>query len=276
MKPAKPVALIAWGNLTDSPLTPLLRLSGRLGPVKSASFRVASRVANIIREGHPVKYYADLDKCHLILVSVPDVDIPRVITELATSEINWPGKAIVLYNTWLGSDEMQELSARGAAVGSISPIPGFEDSRYLVEGDRMAIRESRRLLEQCQRRILDIEGRLKPLYLAWLTCTGSLLFGLLLAAAESLRHAGVTSALSALMLEKQMGKTLRSYLKAGRQACPDFRELPKILRALAAADPELALYVEQSSGLAARLLEKAGKKPPKADSEPRPEGAVTQ
>ena len=265
MKPAKPVALIASGNQTDSPMARLLRLSGRLGPIKSPSYRVASRIANIIRGGHPVKYYADLEECHLILVSVPDADIPKLVTELASSEINWPGKAIVLCSTWLGSDEMEELSARGAAVGSISPIPGFEESRYLVEGDRMAIRESRRLLEESGRRIIDIEGRLKPLYLASLTCTGSLLFGLLLAAAESLRHAGITSAFSAMMLEKQLGRSLRGYLKAGRKGCPELREMPKILRALAAADPELLQYVEQSSGMVARLLERAGKGGPTGD-----------
>jgi hypothetical protein len=123
----------------------------------------------------------------------------------------------------------------------------------------MAIRESRRLLEDSGRRIVDVEGRLKPLYLASLTCTGSLLFGLLLAAAESLRHAGITSAFSAMMLEKQLSKTVRSYLKAGRKGCPELRELPKILRALEAADPELVHYLEQSSGMAIRLLERAGK-----------------
>ena len=67
MKKAQSVGLIGTGSLTDSPLTRFWWLSERLGPVKSASYRVASRIANMLQAGRPVKDYAEFETCELIL-----------------------------------------------------------------------------------------------------------------------------------------------------------------------------------------------------------------
>jgi predicted short-subunit dehydrogenase-like oxidoreductase (DUF2520 family) len=256
MKRAKSVGLIGAGSLTDSPLTRFWRLSERLGPVKSASYRLASRIANMLRAGHPVKDYAEFEACVLILVCVPEENISLVVSEMLSAEISWRGKAVLLCSTWLDSGALRDLSARGASVGSISPIPGFDDHRYLVEGDPLAIRESKRLVEYRERRVIAIERSLKPFYLVALTCTGGLLFALLRAAFESLQHAGIPPGLSATLLERQITRTLRAFLKGGRRAYPQPRELPRQLRALSASSPELAHYFEQSCRLASRLMEK--------------------
>ncbi len=174
MKKAQSVGLIGTGRLTDSPLTRFWWLSERLGPVKSASYRLASRIANMLQAGHPVKDYAEFESCVLILVCVPEENISQVVSEMLSSGISWRGKAVVLCSTWLDSGALRDLSTHGASVGSISPIPGFDDQRYLVEGDTLAIRESKRLVEHRDRRVLAIERPLKPYYLAALTCTGQL------------------------------------------------------------------------------------------------------
>jgi predicted short-subunit dehydrogenase-like oxidoreductase (DUF2520 family) len=255
MKKAKSLGLIGAGSLTDSSLTRLWWLPERLGPVKSASYRVASRIANMLKAGHPVRDYAEFETCALILVCVPEGDLPRVVSEMLSSEISWRGKAVVLCSTWLDSGALRDLSAHGASVGSFSPIPGFDDQRYLVEGDALAIRESRRLVEHRGCRVVAIERPLKPFYLAAFTCTGSLLFALLHAAFEALRHSGVSPGVSATLLERQITRTLRSFLKGGRRAYPEPRELPRQLRALSAASPELGHYFEQSCRLASRLMD---------------------
>jgi predicted short-subunit dehydrogenase-like oxidoreductase (DUF2520 family) len=256
MKKAQSVGLMGTGNLTDSPLTRFWWLSERLGPVKSASYRVASRIANMLQAGHPVKDYAEFESCDLILVCVPEETVSQVVSEMVSSGISWKGKAVVLCSTWLDSGELRDLSARGASVGSISPIPGFDDERYLVEGDPLAIRLSRSLVEYRERRAVAIERPLKPFYLAALTSTGTLLFALLRVAFESLQHASVPPGLSATLLERQITRTLRSFLKGGRRAYPEPRELPTQLRALSGANPELAHYLEQSCRLASRLMGK--------------------
>ncbi|HTR35932.1 MAG TPA: hypothetical protein VMH80_08535 [Bryobacteraceae bacterium] len=254
MKKPASAGLIAAGNLTDSPLTRFHRLSEFLGPVKSPSYRLASRITNILRAGRPVKDYADLELCSLILIAVPANHIAHLVLELLASGIAWRGKCVVLLSDWQGSGDLHPLAARGASVGSISPIPGF-DNLYLVEGDRRAILDSRRLLESRITRTVAIERSLKPLYLAALTCTGSLLFALLLAASESLRLAGITPVLRASILERQLDRTLRAFLKGGRRAYQSPQEFPRQLRALAAKDEALGNYLEQTSRLASRLME---------------------
>ena len=256
MKKAQSVGLIGTGNLTDSPLTRFWWLSERLGPVKSATYRVASRIANMLQAGHPVKDYAEFETCVLVLVCVPEETLPQVVSEMLSAEISWRGKAVVLCSTWMDSGELRDLSARGASVGSISPIPGFDDERYLVEGDPLAIRQSKSLVEYRDRRAIAIERSLKPFYLAALTCTGTLLFALLRVALESLQNAKISPGHCAALLDRQMNRTLRSFLKSGRRACPVPRELSRQLQALFARDPELAYYLEQSTRLASRLMSK--------------------
>jgi predicted short-subunit dehydrogenase-like oxidoreductase (DUF2520 family) len=257
MKRAKPVALVGSGSLTDSPLTSFLRVSDQLGPVKSGSYRLASRISNMFRSGHPVKDYGELDACKLILICVPDQTLSRVVSEMAASRVSWHGKAIVLCSMWRDCSCLSELSLRGGAIGSLSPVPGFDeldDSRYLVEGDKLAVFEAKRLVARQRRRVIAIERSLKPFYLAALTCTGNLMFALLVAASESLRHARLPSPLSDSILEKQIGKAVRSYLKSGRNISPVPRELASQLQALSTVDPTLAHYIEQSCRLSSRLL----------------------
>jgi hypothetical protein len=230
--------------------------------VKSASYRVASRIANMLQAGHPVKDYAEFESCDLVLVCVPEETIEQVVSEMLSSEISWRGKAVVLCSTWLDSGDLHRLSAGGASVGSISAIPGFspssslDDERYLVEGDPLAIRQLKSLVEYRERRAIAIERPLKPFYLAALTCTGTLLFALLHVAFESLHRARLPPGLSATLLERQLTRTLRSFLKGGRRAYPAARELPRQLRALSAANPELSRYIEESCYLASHLMEK--------------------
>ncbi len=260
MKKAQSVGLIGTGSLTDSPLTRFWWLSERLGPVKSATYRVASRIANMLQAGHPVKDYAEFESCVLILVCVPEETVSQVVSEMTSSGISWEGKAVVLCSMWLDSGELRELSARGAAVGSITPIPGFspgsrlDDECYLVEGDPLAIRQAKSLVEYRERRVVAIDRPLKPFFLAALTCTGTLLFALLHVAFESLHQARISPGLSATLLERQMTRTFRSLVKGGRRAYPAPRELPRQIRALSVANPELAYYLEQSTLLASRLL----------------------
>lgn len=250
------VGLIGTGNLTDSPLTRFWWLSERLGPVKSASYRVASRIANMLRAGHPVKDYAEFNSCILILICVPEKTVPHIVSELLSAGISWKGKAVVLCSTWLDSGDLHALSERGAAVGSLSPIPGFDDERYLVEGDPLAIRQAKSLVEYRERRAIALDRNLKPFYLAALTCTETLAFALFRVALESLQQARISSAMSATLLERQITRTLRSLLKGGRRAYPEPQQLHGQLHALQRAHPELAHYLEQSSRLASRLMSK--------------------
>ena len=166
-----------------------------------------------------------------------------------------PVSANALTMAWISSF-CNGVTSRGASVGSLTTIPGFRDLRYLVEGDKRAIQESKRLVETRERLCVTIDRGLKPYYLAALTCTGSLLFPLVMAASQSLRRAGVPAIVATSMIEKQLSLCLRSYARGGRRAYAPPAELTSQLRALSTRDPALAFYVERSCQLAEQLLER--------------------
>ena len=67
MKKAKPVALIEAGSFSASPLARFKWPPERLGPVKAPSFRLASRIANRLKAGHPVKDLKAINPANLHL-----------------------------------------------------------------------------------------------------------------------------------------------------------------------------------------------------------------
>ena len=254
MKKRPPVALVSAGKLTDSPITRFWGLPARLGPVKSSSLRLSSRMVNTLRAGHPVDTYSEFARCGVILISVPDDTLAATVSEIVDASLSWANKAVVLCSLSMGSQELQPLEALGAVVGSVTPIPGFEEHKYLVEGDRTVAREMRHLIEHRGTRVIAIEPGLKPFYLACLTCTGPLFHSLLLAATECIRPAGVTAADATAIVERQIERTLRSYFKAGKKAYQAPPELSRQLQVLEMIQPALAQYVEQTAHLAAKLM----------------------
>ena len=137
MKKAKSVALIGAGKLTDSPLSRFYWLSDRLGPVKSSSYRLASRIANQLRAGHPVKGLDEFARLDLILGVRARRVLPRWWRSWRRPPIQLRGKAVVLCSFMARlAANCTQLSDAGAAGGVHLPIPGFDDLRYLMEGDR--------------------------------------------------------------------------------------------------------------------------------------------
>ena len=254
MKKRPPVALVSAGKLTDSPITRFWGLPARLGPVKSSSLRLSSRMVNTLRAGHAVDTFAEFEQCGLILLCVPDDAVSNTVSELVDSILSWANKAVVLCSPSLDSQELHRLAALGSAVGSLTPIPGFEEHRYLVEGDRVVVREMRQLIEHRGTRVIAIQPGLKPFYLACLTCAGPLFYSLLLAASECIGPAGLAASDATAIIERQIERTLRSYFRAGRKAYQGPPDLSRQLQALEMIQPALAKYVEQTASFAADLI----------------------
>src|SRR5271156_6182005 len=99
MKKAQSVGLIGGGSLTHLPFARFRWVLESPCPGKSASYRVASRIANMLQAGHPVKDYAEFESCDLILLCVPEETVSQVVSEMASAEISWRGKAVVLWST---------------------------------------------------------------------------------------------------------------------------------------------------------------------------------
>jgi hypothetical protein len=85
MKKLPPVALVATGKLMRSFILDLPGFRERIGPVKAASLRVASRITNTLQAGFPVADYEALQPCPMIFICVSDGMLPETIQELGDS-----------------------------------------------------------------------------------------------------------------------------------------------------------------------------------------------
>jgi predicted short-subunit dehydrogenase-like oxidoreductase (DUF2520 family) len=217
MKKGQAIGLIGAGKITDSPLVRMWALRERLGPVKAPSLRVASRISNSLRAGHPVVDYKEFEDCALILISVPDSLLPKIVTELLPQPLTWSNKAVVLCSAVLGTKDLDSLAATGASLGSLCPIPGFEEHWFLIEGDRRVEAQIKQIVDSRSTRLTLIRPSCKPLYITALACTGSMFVPMIMRASDSLQQAGVSVPESEAILQKQVERSMRMHFRAGRK-----------------------------------------------------------
>lgn len=220
MRKRPSIGLIGAGKITDSPLLRMWALRERLGPVKAPSVRVASRISNSLRAGHPVVDYREFEDCALILISIPDSLLPKIIADLSSQQLTWTNKAVVLCSALLGTMDLDSLAATGASVGSLCPIPGFEERWLLIEGDKRVEAEIRQIVDSRRSRLTLIRPACKPLYTTALACTGSMFIPMLLRASDSLQSAGVPVTESEAIIKKQVDRSIRMYFRMGRKVHP--------------------------------------------------------
>jgi predicted short-subunit dehydrogenase-like oxidoreductase (DUF2520 family) len=263
MRKLRPFALVGAGQVRNSCLNRLPAVTQHLGPVKAQTFRLASRIANTLRAGYPVRRYEDLDDCRLIIVCVPASLIKQVLSDMAAADCSWSGKAVLIYNSFLADGELEVLSARGAALGSLVAIESADNDRFLVEGDRLAVRAAKRLLDTGGARALEIRRSSQVLYAASSTFGSCLFVPLVDASVACLRQAGLTRGQAGLIVEKTIQKSLRSYLKGGRRAWKGplaLRNRDAVLRQLEVLreiDPLLATYFAECARQSLKLFGKS-------------------
>lgn len=247
MNHQRPLGLVGAGSAAGSFLARLPEFRKRLGPVKSISLRVASRLANTLGAGFPVSKFEELDVCDAIFIIVPDSRARSTIKELTASRIRLDGKSVILGDTWLGSEVLESVALRGAETGSVCLLEFSADVRFLMEGARHAVTEVKRILRH-DARSLTVAPESKPLVQAALTLSESLLFPLLGAADECLRYAGIPHLQAGAFLEAAAVRASRAYGKSGRKAWTgpladgDTHLMKRQAGALAKYDPALLRF----------------------------------
>lgn len=206
------------GRLRDYPVLHLNSVTERLGPVKAPSFRQASRVANTIRAGQPVHRFEEFSYSEIILLCVPASKTNQLVTELASTKLNWKRKTVLLCCNLHGSEILGPLAALGASVGSLALISEADDRRFLTEGDRMAVRLARLLIEEDGGQVVEVLAGAKQLCQAAFSFSSWLLQPLMDASVECFRNAGLTPGRAGTVADLVLQEAVRSYLKAGRRA----------------------------------------------------------
>ena len=217
MKNPPLVGLVATGSLTRSWFLTVAERAGRLGPVISSNFRVASRFVNTLQAGEPAEDYGSLDSCKLILVRVREDEWYEVLEGLVQAPIKWKGKSVILCDTDLDSSQWCELEKLGGAVATMLYTEINEQSCYVMEGNPKAVNDAQTILNLPRIRMIELARAQKSLYLACREAA-AMIVPLAAAAEEDLRLAGVKPDMAAWMVEHWFQDGLRAYKKAGRRA----------------------------------------------------------
>ena len=187
-----PAALVIEGNLTASPVLKLPRMPSELGPIKAGSLRIARRVSNFLQAGHAVASYEELQASKLVLLRLPDSSVERVVDEICASELVLEGLAFVLCDTWLGSETLNRLRQKGAAVATTCQIHAAHGMPYFAaEGMAAATRPLRKLLDRCDARMIEIRPGTKELLFGAELLTTALPIPIFMAAQQALRACGI-------------------------------------------------------------------------------------
>ncbi len=258
MKRRLQVGLLVEGNSTRSAILRMPRLAEELGPIKSPVFRVARRISNFLHAGYAVSSYADMQKCRLILMKVPDDALAQTVDELCASELDLNNFCFVLCESWLSSDALRPLALRGSSVATLVAAPGRR-SWFIAEGDVPAIRQARKLIEADNVKILEVRPGHKPHYFAADLLVAALTVPLLQAAQQSLRTSGITGNHLQTLFSEMVEQTLRDFLKGGHNWGGPLNECSEELaaynlRELTRTDPRLGRIVQDQLTWAQQTL----------------------
>ncbi|MCS7023248.1 MAG: DUF2520 domain-containing protein [Bryobacteraceae bacterium] len=260
MKTFQPVALLAAGKIRDSFLRNLPSIQQSLGPVRSSSLRLASRICGILGGGYPVDSYEDFDTCELILISVPEPWLTTVVEELLETSICWKNKTVVLCDEDLESDVLGKLAHLGARTASIALADRPESKLLIAEGDRRALRVVKLFTERSGFRLLTIDSGRKRHYRAGTAFATTLAMPLITACVETLRASGLEQNVATMIAGKLLARSMRSYSQAGRRSWEgplvgrNLEVVRKHVLALFQLNPLLASYYYENSVLAVQLL----------------------
>jgi hypothetical protein len=192
-------------------------LRKELGPVAASTPKVAARIAHSLNSGHAVRDLSELNECKVILICAPGGGaIERVVAAFREAPIDWHSKSVLFCFSEVASMDHLLFQDRGASMGSINKMEGFE-RLFVVEGGRNALREAKRLAKELKGKTVEVAQEKVRLFEAARTLSGSLFTPLVNCCAEWIRQSGVESKDAAYVAERMLLWTLRSYLHSGRR-----------------------------------------------------------
>ena len=256
MKTPHQLGLIVEGNSTKSVVLRFSGLVENIGPIKASALSVAHRVSNFIRAGTPVDTYEEFESCDLVLLRIPDGSVPRVVKELSHSKLKLTDMSFLLCESWLPSDALAPLKARGAAVATLLAIPSGSSNWFALEGEYTAVKRSRRLLNSVDASTVELKPGTKHLYFAASAFAETLPRGLFAAAQRALRQGGLSGHHLYIVLEEMAQNMFRDISRGARAGwagplldCPEKIAGEYLIR-LQQTSPDLAALLSEQLKLA--------------------------
>jgi predicted short-subunit dehydrogenase-like oxidoreductase (DUF2520 family) len=251
MKKQMRVGLVVEGNATPSPVLRLTSLVDELGPIKSTGLQVARRISNFLRAGYAVTEYQELEGAQLILLRLPDVQVMRVVAEIAETGLPFGDMCFVLCESWLPTEILMPLRRQGAQIASLVNVGPLSGNRFVIEGDLPAVRRAKRLLAGGEARVIEIRPGTKSLYFAANLLSTAIPIPVFQLAQQALRESGVAGN-DLTLLTDEWAHLLHDRVRKGARGawggplteCSE-ATANEHFRQLAVQNPELAESVEE-------------------------------
>lgn len=194
------IAIVGAGNLGSGIAISLRRNGYVIEAVIARSGRASLRKAQSLAGKVGAIALTDPTslRASLIWFCVPDGEIAHAARHLA-NKMNWKGRVALHSSGVLSSDELAALRSRGASVASAHPLMTFvQGSRpslvavpFAVEGDALAVRMARQIINDVGAHPFPIQKKDKAAYHAWGTFASPLFTALLATTEQVAALAGV-------------------------------------------------------------------------------------
>jgi hypothetical protein len=206
--------VIGAGALSKSLIGQLPRKSRQIGFVAGVSFRVASRMANSLRAGHPARCADELDSSPVILFHAPAIQVPAIALLLAEARIQWKDKPLIFCDCEVPLALLERFRNLGASTATARQF-GIAGT-MVVAGTAPALTQAHRLAVELRLRAIEIPPG--ELFAAALTLATSALTPLINRAADMLRACGLRDKVAVQMAAALFQQTVQEYDRSGRQS----------------------------------------------------------
>jgi hypothetical protein len=208
---------------------------------------VASRIANTLRAGYPVRSADELGEVHGLLFHSPPDHMEILLGLLEKAEIDWAGKALVFCDCFAGREVRERLAAKGASIAMArrSGTPG----RIITEAnDATASHAVRRIARELRIKAVEILPGSADLFDAAMILGSAAITPLIDRAAALLRDAGIRDIEAARIASSVFEQTARNYAHSGKQSWAWHVRKPPVDRLeaqIASAGPRVELMLRQ-------------------------------
>ena len=222
----------------------------------AVSFRVASRIVNLLGAGKPVRTAVELDGSRIIFFHSSPEQFPVLLQALSRADIAWSGKLLIFCDCHAEGSARKTFRDRGASVASLrrSALP----ERMIVEGSGASLAFVHRLAKELGSKAIEITPDCALAFEAVLTLGAGALTPLIDYASRMLRNCGVRGAEAPKLAAALFEQTAREYARTGRQSWAWYQHPPDpadiLAQVVAAGEPleglmgEMILFGMDESG----------------------------
>jgi hypothetical protein len=241
--------VVGAGAVSASLIGRLPLKAREIGPVAAVSYRVASRIANTLRAGFPVRSADELNDVPAVLFHSPPDQAQSLLALLDDPAIDWAGKSLIFCDCSVPVAVRERFQTRGASVVVAREfgLPGC----VVLEADKgrdAALQTVQRIARQLHLKTIEIPPASADVFDAAVTLGSGAFTALIDSTAGLLREAGMRDTEAARIAASFFEQTARDYVHSGKQSWTWYVRKPPVAQLhaqLKAAGAELEPVMKQ-------------------------------